>query len=105
MALNTSVSRMTHETPELMMFGHEAEKNCYNLVSLTWVNSPMSHGTPRHSAAERSRYIWEAILPESSHKLEMRNKNKKSNTLEEGDLVWRQIMQPLVAGTRHALDS
>ena len=65
----------------------------------------MSHGTPRLSAAERSRYIWEAILPESTHSLEVRNKNERSNTMEIGDLVWRQIMQPVVAGTRHALDS
>ena len=49
LALNTSVSRLTHQTPELMMFGHEAEKNCYDLVSLTSVEAPMSHGTPRLS--------------------------------------------------------
>ena len=39
LALNTSVSRLTHETPELMMFGHEAEKNCYDLVSLSSVEA------------------------------------------------------------------
>ena len=65
----------------------------------------MSHGTLRLSAAERSGHIWEAILPESSHSLQIRNRNKRSNTLEDGDLVWRQIMQPLVTGTRNALDS
>ena len=90
LALNTSVSQLMHGTPELMMFGHEAEKNCYDLVSLTSVEA---------------RYIWEAILPESSHSLDVRNKNKRSNTLEVGNLVWRQIMQPVLARTRHALDS
>lgn len=46
LALNTSVSRLTYETPELMMFGHEAENNCFDLVTLTSVNAPMSHGKP-----------------------------------------------------------
>ena len=96
LALNASVSRATMETPEFLMFGHSSENTCYDLVSrreVTFVGID-----------ERLHFIRTEYHEHQKRLLEVRNHHRRSNGYAEGDIVWRQVMQPTVPGVRHALE-
>ena len=103
-ALNTCVSRATMETPELIMFGHEGSNNCYDLIERVTNTGEMHHEAARISINDRADYVSLEYHENMRKRLEVRNKRRRSNDFRVNDLVWRQIMQPTVPGTRHALD-
>ena len=103
-ALNTAVTRATTETPELVMFGHESRKNCYDLISRYVRGADVHHGTERININKRAEFISGERHSHHRLVLEHRNKDRRINTYRQGDLVWRHIMQPMLVGTRHALD-
>ena len=105
LALNTSVSRATGETPEQLLFGHESSRAVHDLLETEFHFMEEEHmGTTRASIAERHEMLLESRNPKQRARLLLRNQMLRRNEYKVGELVWRRIMQPSLTGTRHALD-
>ena len=82
----------------MVMFGHMNRKNCYDLIL---VEANIQGGVHVDEVAE---HLGGPVKLGRQKALDVRNKTRRASTYQVGDMVWRQVMQPALPGTRHALD-
>ena len=102
--LNMEVSSTTNMSQEMLLFGHKITNKFKDLIQINlWYKTEKFENHNKRPLDIRQMIIDEAA---NGRKNQLARRNKKLTICKYkiNDLVYRQILQPTTAGTRHALD-
>ena len=103
--MNAYISTATKLSPELLIFGHEANKPMQNVLQINYLFKKETFEDHEKLPIDtRIAVITQASAGRQSQ-LDKRNLKLAGPKFKVGDIVWRKTMQPTARfGLRHALD-
>ena len=103
--MNAYISSATNLSPEMLIFGHEAQKTLQDILQINYLLKKETFEDHEKLPIDTRIEIIKQASAGRQSQLDKRNLKLAGPKFQVGDIVWKKTMQPASGlGLRHALD-